>query len=240
MGTALVAEPLRPGATADFAERRCNNAAAPSAAVERVAADTPSPSDFRRLVENEIPFLRRVVQRWDRQPASADDLVQDTLLQALANGHLWQPGSNLRGWLVTIMRNRFLARLAKSARHAWALENGAMAETGSWMCPSETRLVLRDVERALKRLPGIQRAAMHLVAIEGKSYEDAAAALGITPGAVRCHLSRARERLRNAVYEEKDYSPCSRPAVRMPMPMPAPMPAPLSAARPPALLVGAD
>lgn len=238
MGMALVVEPLRPGATAGFAERHRDSAAAPSAAVEPVAADTHSASDFRRLVENEIPFLRRVVQRWDRQPASADDLVQDTLLQALANGHLWHPGSNLRGWLITIMRNRFLARLTKSARHAWALENGAMAATGRWMCPSETRLVLRDVERALKRLPGIQRAAMQLVAIEGKSYDGAATALGITAGAVRCHLSRARERLRSAVYEEKDASPCSRPAVQMTMP--ARRPAPSPAARLSELLVGAD
>src|SRR5712691_2618807 len=59
-------------------------------------------------IEAEIPFLQRVVRRWYREAADADDLVQDTLLRALASAHLWQPGSNLRAWLVTIMRNQFL------------------------------------------------------------------------------------------------------------------------------------
>src|SRR5437870_3633744 len=53
-------------------------------------------------IEAEIPFLRRAVRRWCREAADADDLVQDTLLRALASAHLWQPGSNLRAWLVTI------------------------------------------------------------------------------------------------------------------------------------------
>ena len=55
--------------------------------------------DFSRRIEDEIPFLRRAARRWQREKADVDDLVQDTLAQALANQHLWQPGSNLRGWL---------------------------------------------------------------------------------------------------------------------------------------------
>src|SRR5437879_657790 len=65
--------------------------------------------DFSRRIEDEIPFLRRSARRWHREQADIDDLVQDTLAQALANKHLWEPGSDLRGWLYTIMRNRFFA-----------------------------------------------------------------------------------------------------------------------------------
>src|SRR5215211_5333252 len=60
-------------------------------------------------IEAEIPFLRQAARRWrHRETADADDLVQDTLIRALANAHLWEPGTNLRAWLVTIMHNQFL------------------------------------------------------------------------------------------------------------------------------------
>src|SRR5712692_9618170 len=73
-------------------------------------------------IEAEIPFLQRVVRRWYREAADADDLVQDTLLRALASAHLWQPGSNLRAWLVTIMRNQFLETIGRIRRWDAAAE----------------------------------------------------------------------------------------------------------------------
>src|SRR6266436_4064531 len=90
------------------------------------AGTTPSP-EFLRQIEAEIPFLKRAVRRWHREKADADDLVQDTLVQALANAHLWQPGTDLRAWLFTIMRNRFLGTVAKSHRSASALDSIAAA-----------------------------------------------------------------------------------------------------------------
>ena len=64
-------------------------------------------------------------RRWHREKADIDDLVQDTVVQALANAHLWQPGTDLRGWLYTIMRNRFLAGVTRSNRSAAALQTPA-------------------------------------------------------------------------------------------------------------------
>src|SRR6201994_1961029 len=93
-------------------------AARPGAATpEHQSRGAPS-AEYLRQIENEIPFLRRAVRRWHRDKADADDLVQDTLVQALANAHLWQSGTDLRAWLYTIMRNRFLAGVNKSARSA--------------------------------------------------------------------------------------------------------------------------
>src|SRR5262245_45385861 len=66
-----------------------------------------------------------------RRKANADDLVQDVLVQALANAHLWQPGSDLRAWLYTIMRNRFLAEVNRSGRSASALKEISVAEPAS-------------------------------------------------------------------------------------------------------------
>jgi RNA polymerase sigma-70 factor (ECF subfamily) len=159
---------------------------------------TPSP-DFAQQIIGEIPFLRRTVRRWHRQKPDADDLVQETLMQALANAHLWQPGSNLRAWLFTIMHHQFLAAIAKSKRAAALLQvcdpNGPAAAEDS----RETRLILRDVGAVLRRLPTKQRTALQLAGVEGKSYEEVAAAMGLSVGAVRCHLARGRGRLRAAV-----------------------------------------
>src|SRR4051812_28755178 len=107
------------------------------------AGHTPQP-EFRHRIEDEIPFLRRAARRWRREPADADDLVQDTLLRALANAHLWQPGSDLRAWLYTIMRNCFLTGAARSVRSTATLEQIGAADPGPGAPASELRLLLRD------------------------------------------------------------------------------------------------
>jgi RNA polymerase sigma-70 factor, ECF subfamily len=160
-----------------------------------VAADR----NFAQRIENEIPFLRRIVRRWHREKSDAEDLVQDTVVQALANAHQWQPGTDLRGWLYTIMRNRFLAGVTRSNRSTAALEQIAATDLRPAAEPSELRLVLRDLLAALRRLPGNQRSAVLLIGVEGKSYGEAAETMGTSVGAVRSHLARGRERLRTAV-----------------------------------------
>ena len=162
-------------------------------------ADDPHQPDISQQIENEIPFLRRAVRRWHREQADADDLVQDTLVRALANAHLYQPGSDLRAWLFTIMRNRFLARAHKSARSAAALEGLAAVDAEPPPDPREARLILRDLGAALRKLTDDQRSAVLLIGAEEKSYAEAAQSMGISVGAVRSHLARGRERLRSAV-----------------------------------------
>lgn len=158
-----------------------------------------------RQIEAEIPFLRRVVRRWQRDATDAEDLIQETLLRALANAHLWQPGTNLRAWLATIMRNQFFATMSRSQRWAGAAEMIALPEVAP--ADAETRLTLRDVERAFHRLPTKQRAAVLLAGIEGKSYAEVASRMGLSVDAVRCHLARARDSLRSSVYRADERSP---------------------------------
>ncbi len=166
--------------------------------MERRGHHTPS-AEYRQQIENEIPFLRRTVRRWHRDKSDADDLVQDTLVQALANAHLWQPGTDLRAWLYTIMRNRFLAGVKKSALSASALKEIVEPAPKSTAHASELRLLLRDLGAALLRLSSNQRSAVLLIGVEGKSYAEAAQSMGTSVGAVRSHLSRGRDRLKTAV-----------------------------------------
>jgi RNA polymerase sigma factor (sigma-70 family) len=159
-----------------------------------------APPDFTQRIGDEIAFLRRAARRWHREKADIDDLVQDTVVQALANAHLWQPGTDLRGWLYTIMRNRFLAGATRSNRSAAALQQMATAEPRPATGSSELRLILRDLYAALRRLPSNQRSAVLLIGVEGKSYNEAAETMGTSIGAVRSHLARGRDRLRTAVH----------------------------------------
>lgn len=147
---------------------------------------------------DELPFLRRVVRRWQTSGAEAEDLVQEALVKALANAYQWTPGTNLRAWLFTIMRNQFLAGRSKANRARAALESygemAAVSGTGS----QYATVVLRDVERVVERMPKAQRVAIRLVGLEGRSHEEVARELGLSTAAVRCHLARARHRLREA------------------------------------------
>jgi RNA polymerase sigma-70 factor, ECF subfamily len=180
-------------------------------------AETPE-TKFAEEIITQIPFLRRAVRRWHQDRADADDLVQDTLVRALANAHLWQPGSNLRAWLFTIMRRQFLAEIARSNRAVtlWGL---AAADGAAVVADArEARLVLRDIGSVLHRLPQKQRTALQLAGIEGKSYEEVAAAMGLSVGAVRCQLARARYRLRAAVDGDDDRSPCASDPTRHRLP----------------------
>jgi len=167
--------------------------------IERPSRAVANPSEFSRQIEDEIPFLRRAARRWHREKADIDDLVQDTVVQALANAHLWQPGTDLRGWLYTIMRNRFLAGVTRSNRSAAALQQMAADQPRPATGSSELRLILRDLYAALRRLPSNQRSAVLLIGVEGKSYHEAAETMGTSIGAVRSHLARGRDRLRTAV-----------------------------------------
>jgi RNA polymerase sigma-70 factor, ECF subfamily len=73
-------------------------------------------SKFRQLVEQEIPRLRRYARALTRSAERADDLVQDTLLRALSKAHLWQPGTDLRAWLFTVMHNQDVNLVRRAMR----------------------------------------------------------------------------------------------------------------------------
>jgi RNA polymerase sigma-70 factor (ECF subfamily) len=156
-------------------------------------------AEFLRQLEEEIPFLRQIARRWYRANADAEDLVQETLVYALADAQLWQPDSELRAWLFRVMRNRFLKAAAKSKRLASAQECIAATPLAPVTNTGELRLIFRDLYAALRRLPDSQRSAVILIGIEGKSYAAAAQRMGISVGAVRSHLMRGRDRLKAAV-----------------------------------------
>ncbi|MBV8118796.1 MAG: sigma-70 family RNA polymerase sigma factor [Alphaproteobacteria bacterium] len=152
--------------------------------------------DFAGLVENEIPRLRRYARALTRDAARADDLVQSCLVRAVAKQHLWQPGTDLRAWLFTILHNQHVNDVRRGIREGAAIPVEEVASALTVEASAGASLQLRDLERALTRLPEEQRQVILLVGLEGMRYEEVATILGIPIGTVRSRLSRGRETLR--------------------------------------------
>jgi len=149
-------------------------------------------NEAQRLVDL-IPRLRRYARALVSDRASADDLVQDTLERAWAKLHLYRRGTDLRAWLFTVMHNVHVNKV-RSARPTDPLED-EMPELAQRAAQGDS-LVVRDLDRAIARLPDEQRAVLLLVTLEEMSYDQVARALGIPIGTVMSRLSRAREKLR--------------------------------------------
>ena len=160
-------------------------------------------NDFHRRIEEEIPRLRRYARALSRNGERADDLVQDTLFRAIRKQHLWEPHSNLRAWLFTIVHNQNVNTVKRALRDNAAVDLNDCAETLVATTDPTARRQLREAERALGELPDERRQVILLVGIEGFSYEDAAAILNVPIGTVRSRLSRGREALRRLMNFER-------------------------------------
>jgi RNA polymerase sigma-70 factor (ECF subfamily) len=140
--------------------------------------------------------LRRYARALTRDETQADDLVQDTLVRAYEARSTFRTSGNLRGWLLSILHNTFVDGRRRHAAEARRAEHiGAIIETAT-PAEQESRVRLQQVQAAFMSLPDEQRAALHLVAVEGLSYQEAAAALGVPVGTLMSRLGRARAALR--------------------------------------------
>ena len=160
-------------------------------------ARPPGPPDPAIIaqIEAEIPRLRRFARAMVRDATLADDLVQECLERALSRLHLWRPGSNLRAWLFTILRNLHINGIRR--RQAVVdIDGEGQAAIGAASGAQIVRLELRDLRRALGILPNEQREVVLLIGLEGISYGEAAEILGISIGTVKSRLSRGRRALR--------------------------------------------
>src|SRR6516164_1789256 len=147
-------------------------------------------------IEALIPRLRRYARVVVHDPVAADDLVQDSLAQALEKIHLWKDGTDLRAWLFTILHNRHISLARQAARQRRGVELQKF-KPGSELLPNQiARLELRDLERAIARLPEEQRSLILLVGLEGMSHEEAVSVVDLPVGTVRSRVSRGRETLR--------------------------------------------
>lgn len=148
----------------------------------------------REKVVELIPALRAFARTLCSRSDEADDLVQETLTKAIANLNQFQPGTKLKSWLFTIMRNTFNTNYRKASREKVGLpselfEKLAVQPSQEWSVRAE------EVRSALLRLPRTQREILLIVVLAGESYEDAAEICNCAVGTVKSRLFRARRRL---------------------------------------------
>jgi RNA polymerase sigma-70 factor (ECF subfamily) len=177
-------------------------------------SQTPNaPSDRGDIVDLIVP-MRRYARALTRDMPRADDLVHDALVRALEAGPPTRPGTNLRTWMMTVLHNVFVddqRRKRVEARHA---EAAAQIEEGAAAPPAqEGQVRLAQIRQAFQALPEEQRAALHLVTLEGMAYAEAASVLGIPIGTLMSRLGRGRAALR--AFEEGRPMPAERPRLRV-------------------------
>lgn len=158
------------------------------------AAETRAERRFTSDLIGVVPDLRRFALSLSRDATESEDLVQYTLLKAWKHRTSYRPGTSLKAWLFTILRNGHLNGRMKYRREVPDPEGSHAARLSS-LADQEHRLDVQDVQEALGRLGPDQREALLLVAVEDLSYEAAAERLGCRPGTVKSRVSRARDRL---------------------------------------------
>ncbi|MER3500701.1 MAG: hypothetical protein IMHGJWDQ_000003 [Candidatus Fervidibacter sp.] len=166
-----------------------------------------------------LPFreeLKRAALRLTRSPDSAEDLVQETLLHAFQGFARFRRGTNLKAWLMRILLNLFINHYRHQQRSIptvsleGLLEELELADDGTELLVDEglspeeavlAQVMDEEVANALAQLPEPFREVVVLCDLEGLSYAEAAAALGIPIGTVRSRLARAREMLRRRLWD---------------------------------------
>ena len=141
-----------------------------------------------------VPSLRAFAISLSGNVDRADDLVQETLLRALANIDSFQPGSNMPAWLFTILRNLFRSEYRKRRREVEDAD-GSYAETLKTQPEQTSKVEFEEFRVALAKLPADQREALVLVGASGFSYEEAAAICDCAVCTIKSRVNRARTRL---------------------------------------------
>lgn len=153
-------------------------------------------SSDRDALANEIPALRRYAQSLvggsvDR----ADDLVQECLLRALTRMDRFRPGSNLRAWLITILRNLYIDEQRRQVRQTAALASVGNMRLSIAAPNQEASVALGELRERLDRMPARDKEVLGIMGVDGYTTEEAASRLRLPPGTVKSRLSRARRRL---------------------------------------------
>ena len=160
----------------------------------RASEALASHGSFKDDLVAEIPGLRAFATSLCGSVSVADDLVQDTLLKAWSNASKFQPGTSLRAWLFTILRNSYYSQYRRRVREIQD-SDGVYARGVAVAGNQESHLDLADFRKALGTLPPEQREVLMLVGASGLTYEEAAEICGVEVGTIKSCLSRARAKL---------------------------------------------
>ncbi len=144
---------------------------------------------------NEMGSLRRFALKLTRNVSDADDLVQSTVLRALEKSHLFEANTNLFSWSSKIMYNLFVSGYRRKVKFETQYDPESFIELERVEASQDMQMEFKETGAAMQRLSKGHREILSMVCIQGMSYEDVSAELGVPVGTVRSRLSRARENL---------------------------------------------
>lgn len=153
-----------------------------------------SPAEFRDALTTHLTSLRAFARSLTGDATRADDLVQDAILRALNNRDKFEPGSSMRAWLFTILRNHYFSELRKRKREVEDVD-GYFAGTLATKANQPSSSDLEDFKRAFAKLSPDHREVLTLVGMSAMSYEEAAEICGCAVGTVKSRVNRARKHL---------------------------------------------
>ncbi len=151
-------------------------------------------TEWRNEVVAMIPALRAFAWSLSHNGSDADDLVQDTLLKAWSKRDKFEPGTNLRAWLFTILRNTYYTQVIRRRREVRD-ETGEYANNMRTPPTQDWSIAMRALQAGLAQLPDEHREALSLVGAAGLSSEEAAEICGCALGTIKSRVNRARARL---------------------------------------------
>lgn len=159
--------------------------------------------DPRNELVEHLPALRAFALSLTRNGATADDMVQDTVVKAWTNIDKFKPGTKMRAWLFTILRNTYYSSRRKLNREV-ADVDGVFTATLSVKPEHDGRMQLSDFKEAFEMLPDEQREALILVGASGFSYEEAADMCGVAVGTVKSRANRGRAKLTELLHLDEE------------------------------------
>jgi len=151
-------------------------------------------ADIKHQIAELLPDLRAFARFLVRDRAGADDVVQDSIVRALGAIDQFQPGTNLKAWLFTILRNQFYEQARRRKRETAALQ-ARFDEAEASRAPQHAQAEITDLQRLIWQLAPSQREALILIGAQEMSHEEAAAICGVPVGTMKARLSRARSSL---------------------------------------------
>lgn len=167
----------------------------------------PDPADiaFRQGLVALLPHLRAFARGLCGRPDMADDLVQEAVMRAWSARSNFTPGTNLKAWTFTILRNYFLNDLRRGRRET-ELDDHTAETMLVTRATQEEGLHMNDLQHALERLPDDRREALLLVGASGFSYEEAAQVCDVPIGTMKSRVARGRAQL-HAILDEASLPP---------------------------------
>jgi RNA polymerase sigma-70 factor (ECF subfamily) len=154
--------------------------------------------DFQKMLVDSLPRLRAYAITLTRDRSQAEDLVQQTAMQALRARTQFQMGTNFTGWIYRILRNNYISSKRRSNRAPVCMDD-MPEDTFSRGGDQEDKVLTREVVKAMDKLQDSQREVLILICAGGMSYEEAAEALQCSVGTVKSRLWRARRQMEELI-----------------------------------------